>query len=46
MFQRRFDGSVDFGWDDYEKGFGNLEKEHWLGGIKLIILHFCFVNCL
>ena len=48
VFQRRFDGSVDFNrnWNDYEKGFGNLEKEHWLGRIKLNILHFCFVNCL
>ena len=30
---KRQDGSVDFqhNWTDYKRGFGNLEREHWLG---------------
>ena len=37
MIQKRQDGSVDFyrGWADYEKGFGNLQGEFWLGLKKI-----------
>nr|XP_039254824.1 fibrinogen C domain-containing protein 1-B-like [Styela clava] len=33
VFQRRVDGSEDFyrNWDDYVEGFGNKDKEFWLG---------------
>uniref|UniRef100_A0A182MY95 Fibrinogen C-terminal domain-containing protein n=1 Tax=Anopheles dirus TaxID=7168 RepID=A0A182MY95_9DIPT len=37
VFQRRFDGSVEFNrsWTDYEHGFGDPRGEHWLGLKKL-----------
>ena len=33
VFQRRFDGSINFyrGWTDYVRGFGNAEGEYWAG---------------
>ncbi|CAB1323908.1 unnamed protein product [Coregonus sp. 'balchen'] len=37
VIQRREEGSVDFDqtWEKYENGFGDLEREFWLGLIKI-----------
>ena len=33
VIQRRINGSVNFhrGWNEYEKGFGPKDGEHWIG---------------
>uniref|UniRef100_A0A2M4CZR3 Putative ficolin n=1 Tax=Anopheles darlingi TaxID=43151 RepID=A0A2M4CZR3_ANODA len=37
VVQHRFDGSVDFyrNWNEYKEGFGDLNKEFWLGLEKM-----------
>ena len=40
VFQRRVDGSQDFfkDWAAYERGFGRVKKEYWLGFGKILRL--------
>ncbi|KAM4589029.1 angiopoietin-1 [Odontesthes bonariensis] len=40
VFQRRFNGSVDFqrSWREYKMGFGDVLGEHWLGNEVLYLL--------
>ncbi|XP_061583019.1 angiopoietin-1 isoform X1 [Cololabis saira] len=40
VFQRRFNGSVDFqrSWKEYKMGFGDVLGEHWLGNEVLHLL--------
>ena len=42
VFQRRMDGSVGFhrNWTEYERGFGNLSGEFWLGERFTETIHF------
>ncbi|XP_053692434.1 ficolin-1-like [Sabethes cyaneus] len=37
VIHRRFDGKLNFNrnWDDYRRGFGNLQSEYWLGLEKM-----------
>ncbi|XP_074536235.1 angiopoietin-4 [Halichoeres trimaculatus] len=40
VFQRRFNGSVDFqrSWREYKMGFGDVLGEHWLGNEALYLM--------
>ncbi|XP_071146606.1 fibrinogen-like protein 1 isoform X1 [Mytilus edulis] len=40
VIQKRFDGSTEFyrNWEDYENGFGDLNREFWLGNRNIALL--------
>ena len=40
VIQRRMDGSINFfrRWKEYKKGFGQLQREHWLGNENIYLL--------
>ncbi|XP_006005130.1 angiopoietin-related protein 1a [Latimeria chalumnae] len=40
VIQRRVDGSVNFfrNWENYKKGFGNIDSEYWLGLENMYLL--------
>lgn len=40
LLQRRYDGSISFNrtWNEYKRGFGQLDGEFWLGNDKIHLL--------
>ena len=40
VFQRRRDGGTDFNrnWEEYRRGFGDVNKDFWLGNSALFML--------
>ena len=44
VIQRRFDGRTDFqskSWQNYAEGFGNPNREYWIGNF-LVFIYFLF----